>query len=73
MRIGERFLIQMVLFRNRIISSEELIEQIEAVNVKNLKDLMQDILTKSQPTVTIFGKIDKDVRSFEKIKDIVKK
>ena len=40
---------------------------------KNLKDLMQDILTKSQPTVTIFGKIDKDVISFEKIKDIVKK
>ena len=62
-----------ILFRNRIISSEELIEQIEAVNVKNLKDLMQDILTKSQPTVTIFGKIDKDVISFEKIKDIVKK
>ena len=62
-----------LLTKNRIITTEELIEKIDAVKTKNVKNLIEVILNKSQPTVTILGKVDKDILTFEKIKEIIKK
>ena len=56
-----------ILSRNRIISTEELIEEIEAVNTKKLQNLMEDILKKSKPTVAMLGKIDSNVLDYDKI------
>lgn len=62
-----------LLTKNRIVTTEELIEKIDAVKTKNVKDLIEVILNKSQSTVTILGKVDKDILTFEKIKEIIKK
>lgn len=62
-----------LLSKNRIISTEELINNIESVKTKNVRELMNVILNKSQPTATILGKIDKDTITFEEIKEIIKK
>ena len=62
-----------LLTKNRIVTTEELIEKINAVNIKSVKDSVETILNKSQPTVTILGKVDKDILTFEKIKEIIKK
>lgn len=62
-----------ILSKNRIIGVEELIEEIEAVNIKKLKNLMEDILQKSKPTVAMLGKIDGNILTYDKIIDEINK
>ena len=62
-----------LLIENRIISVEEIVEELNKINIKKLQDLMQIILTKSIPSVAILGKLDKNLIDFENIKKIVNK
>lgn len=56
-----------LLSRDRIITTEELIEKLEAINVKKLQNLMGELLTKSKPTVAILGKVDNSILDYDKI------
>lgn len=61
-----------LLSKGRIVGSDELIEKIEAVNVKKLQNIMGEILTKSRPSVAILGKLDENVPDYDRIVDIIK-
>lgn len=62
-----------ILSKDRIIGTEELINEIEAVNVKNLKEAMEMVLTKSKPTVALLGKIDNNIPSYDNIIELINK
>lgn len=51
----------------RLISSEEIIQKIEDINTQKLKDLMSEILERSNPTLALLGKTDKSVPEIEKL------
>ncbi len=62
-----------ILSKDRIISTEELIGEIEAVNTKKLQNLMEDILKKSKPTIALLGKIDNTVLDYDRIVNEINK
>lgn len=62
-----------LLSKNRIIDTDELIEEIESVNTKKLQNLMGDILNKSKPTVALLGKIDSNILDYEGILNKIKR
>ena len=62
-----------ILSKDRIISTEELIGKIEAVNTKKLQNLMEDILKKSKPTIALLGKIDNSVLDYDRIVNEINK
>ncbi len=62
-----------ILSKDRIISTEELIGEIEAVNTKKLQNLMEDILKKSKPTIALLGKIDNSVLDYDRIVNEINK
>ncbi|GMO62494.1 MAG: pitrilysin family protein [Rickettsiales bacterium] len=57
-----------LLFRNKLISLDEINEKISQITIKDLQDDLQTILTK-KTTLTLLGKIDNEVR--DKIKNII--
>ena len=61
-----------LLSYGKIITTEELIEEIESVNIKKLKNVMESILTKSKPTIALLGKIDDKTLSYENIIELIK-
>jgi predicted Zn-dependent peptidase len=45
----------------RLITTEEIINRLEAINITKLKDLMGKILEKSNPTLALLGKLDNSI------------
>lgn len=60
-----------ILSKGRIITSQELIDGIEAVNVKKLQNVMESILTKSKPTIALLGKIDANIPDYDEILKLI--
>lgn len=52
----------------RLIPSEEIISKIEGINTKKLKNLMGNILEKSNPTLVLLGKLDKFIPDLDKLR-----
>lgn len=61
-----------LLSYGKIITTEELIEEIESVNIKKLKNVMESILIKSKPTIALLGKIDDKTPSYDNIIELIK-
>ena len=62
-----------ILTRNKIISTEEIIEELEKININMVKDFMGKILSKSQPTIAILGKVNKnEILNLNQIKELIK-
>lgn len=53
--------------KGRLIPTEEIISKIEEINTTKLKHLMVEILDKSNPTLALLGKLNKDVPEIEKL------
>lgn len=52
----------------RLIPSEEIISKIEEINTEKLKNLMENILEKSNPTLALLGKLDKSIPDIDKLR-----
>ncbi len=57
-----------ILLYNRVINKEEIIQEIDSTNIKDVKENLEKIVTSSEPAIALYGKI-KDVYDYDKIKE----
>ena len=57
-----------LMFKNKLISNKELIDKIESINIKQLKNIMEEILSKNNPTIAMLGKLDNNILDYNSIK-----
>lgn len=62
-----------LMFKNKIISNKELIDKIESININQLKNIMEEILSKNNPTIAMLGKLDNSVLDYNAIKSKIGK
>ena len=57
-----------LMFKNKLISNKELIDKIESININQLKNIMEEILLKNNPTIAMLGKLDNNILDYNSIK-----